>query len=77
MCRTLVRDDFLLYCSEILALRAASQSKTDVRPERALHGDSALMGESRLERAGLAGSIWLGKVVGPVGGADMGGAREA
>lgn len=36
----------------------------------------ALMGESRLETAGLGGSLRLGKVAGPVGGADMGGADD-
>lgn len=55
-------------------MRAASQSKTEWT-ERALKGDravEALMGESRLDTAGLAGSLMLGKVAGPVGGADMG-----
>ncbi len=45
---------------------------------------TALMGESRLEMAGLGGSLKLGNEVGPVAGADMGalekglgGTREA
>jgi hypothetical protein len=51
-------------------LRAASQSKTDEWTDRALKGD--LIGESRLEIAGLGGSFRLGKVAGPIGGADIG-----
>jgi hypothetical protein len=52
-------------------LRAASQSKTEVT-DLALNGDLALCGESRCETAGLGGNLKLGKVAGPVGGADRG-----
>lgn len=50
-------------------MRAASQSKTEWT-DRALNGD--LIGESTLETAGLGGSFRLGKVAGPIGGADIG-----
>lgn len=68
MWRTLVREGFF-FTSGKRALRAASQSKTEWT-DRALNGD--LAGLSRLEMAGLGGSLRLGKVAGPVGGADMG-----
>jgi hypothetical protein len=73
MCRTLVREGFFLRSGK-RALRAASQSKTEWT-ERALKGERALMGESKLDTAGLGGSFKLGKVAGPVGGADIGGAE--
>lgn len=69
MCRTLVLVDFFLGMSGNLALSAVSQSKTEWT-ERALKGEH--MGESRLDTAGLGGSFKLGKVAGPVGGADIG-----
>jgi hypothetical protein len=69
----LVREDFCFLCSAKRALRAASQSKTeDELMDRALNGDRALRGDSRCEIAGLGGSRRLGKVAGPVGGADSG-----
>lgn len=74
MCRTLVRVGFCFFCSAKRALRAASQSKTEWT-ERALKGEravEALSGESMLDTAGLGGNLRLGKVAGPVGGADMG-----
>jgi hypothetical protein len=40
--------------------------------DRALNGERALCGESRCEIAGLGGSRKLGKVAGPVGGAERG-----
>lgn len=40
--------------------------------DRALNGDRALCGESRWETAGLGGSRKLGKVAGPIGGAERG-----
>jgi hypothetical protein len=73
MCRTLVREGFFLRSGK-RALRAASQSKTEWT-ERALKGERALIGESKLDTAGLGGSFKLGKVAGPVGGADIGGAE--
>lgn len=74
MCLTLVRVGFLF--SANLALRAASQSKTEWT-ERALNGDLAvmgvaLMGESTWEKAGEGGIFRLGKDASPFGGADMG-----
>ena len=71
MCLTLVLDGLALFCSAHRAFKAASQSNTE-RVERALKGDLALSGESRFEIAGLGGSLMLGKVIGPVRGADMG-----
>jgi hypothetical protein len=74
ICRTLVRPVFCFFCSANLALRAASQSKTECT-ERALNGDlavEALRGESRHEMAGLGGSFMLGNTAAPVGGADIG-----
>jgi hypothetical protein len=74
MCRTLVLLDLDFFCSAYRAFSAASQSKTECR-ERALNGDMAVLGvkgESRQEMAGLGGSLRLGKLAGPVRGADMG-----
>lgn len=73
ICLTLVRDDFCFFSAK-RALRAASQSKTECT-DRGLNGDLAvvaLIGESRLPIAGLGGSLRLGKLAAPVGGADMG-----
>ena len=74
MCRTLGRDDLCFLASANRAFKAASQSKTECT-DRALNGDLtvlALIGESKLEMAGLGGSLRLGKEAAPVGGADMG-----
>lgn len=74
ICRTVVREDLCLVRSAKRALRAASQSKTG-RTEWALKGDltvQALRGGSRLEMAGLGGSLRLGNEAAPMGGADMG-----
>lgn len=75
MCRTLlVREALCFLRSAKRALRAASQSKTG-RTERALKGDLmalALRGESKLDMAGLGGSLRLGNEAAPMGGADIG-----
>jgi hypothetical protein len=54
-------------------LRAASQSNGE-RTDLALKGERAvaLSGESRLDTAGDTGTWRLGKVVAPIGGADIG-----
>lgn len=73
MCRTLVLD--FCFFSAKRALRAASQSKTELGTGRALKGDravEAVNGESKLETVGLGGILRLGKEAAPVGGADMG-----
>ena len=72
-CRTLVLD-LLQLCvdlasANLLALRAASQSKGD-RTDRALKGDMTGVSPA-LDAAGEGGIRRLGKVV-PAGGADMG-----
>lgn len=74
ICRTLVRDGLCFLRSKRRALRAASQSTTECT-DRALKGDLmalALSGDSRLDTAGLGGSLRLGKGAAPVGGADKG-----
>lgn len=68
MCRTLVLDGFFL-SDCVRALSADSQSKTEWT-ERALNGDGA--GDLRSTTEGLGGTLKLGKVAGPKGGADMG-----
>lgn len=71
MWRTLVLA-FCFFFSANLALRAASQSKTDWT-ERALKGERALReGESSMETAGEGGILRLGNESAPFGGADMG-----
>lgn len=69
-------DALCFFCSANRALSAASQSKTEERTDLALNGErsvlAALRGESKLESAGLGGSLRLGKQDAPVGGADMG-----
>jgi hypothetical protein len=71
MWRTLVLVDFCFFCSAKWRLSADSQSN-DEWTQRALKGDLGMLGESRLDRAGLGGSFMLGKEAGPVGGADIG-----
>lgn len=60
------------------ALSAASQSKCECT-DRALNGDRAVLavaGESLLESAGETGILRLGKMFGPVTGADRGSAAN-
>ncbi len=69
-----MRDDLCFLESANRAFKAASQSKTECT-DRALKGDRtvlALRGESKLEMAGLGGSLRLGNEAAPVGGADIG-----
>jgi hypothetical protein len=68
ICRTLVLDGFF-FNDWVRAFKAASQSKTEWT-ERALYGDRT--GESTLPTDGLCGTLRLGKVCGPAGGADIG-----
>lgn len=70
ICLTLVLAGCFFFSAN-LALRAASQSKTDWT-DLALNGDLALMGDAPCETAGEGGILRLGKVSAPFAGADMG-----